>query len=153
MINSANGKAMQDIDHLVRGYLTRGEPRPVGPPPGPMPDVARERAGWYVPDNPRVQTMYFAERLLGLTRVTVTDSTAGDEAGAGQGQAVPAGLGHPVPRGGRARRHARLIEDRRTAATRRSKQMGYLLPTSYHAVPAILAWVSIGLVILFCCRW
>jgi len=149
MINSANGKAVQELNHLVRGYLTRDTPKPTPPPAGPMPAIAQERAGWYMPDNPRTQLMYFAERLLGLTRVTVTDSALVMKPLLGKAKPyLPVsgtlfrGTDEPVAT-------MALIEDGADGRAAAIEQMGYLLPASYHRVPAALAWVSIGLVCLF----
>jgi len=149
MVNAANGKAYQEIGKLVRGYLTQGEAKPAGPAPGPMPEVARERAGWYVPDNPRTQMTYFAERLLALTRVTVTDSALVMKPLLGKAKPyLPVsgtlfrGTDEPVAT-------MALVEDGADGRAAAIEQMGYLLPASYHRVPAILAWVSIGLVGLF----
>ena len=149
MVNAANGKAYQEIGKLVRGFLTQGEAKPAGPAPGPMPEVAQERAGWYMPDNPRTQLMYFAERLLGLTRVTVTDSALVMKPLLGKAKPyLPVsgtlfrGTDEPVAT-------MALIEDGADGRAAAIEQMGYLLPASYHRVPAILAWVSLGLAALF----
>src|SRR6185369_9945028 len=82
-----NSDAYQQISRLVRDYLTRDATPLVPPARGPMPAEARTRfAGWYRPDNPRVQHIYFLERLLGLSRLTATDTSLvlapvlGDEA-------------------------------------------------------------------------
>lgn len=75
MINGDNIAARDDIDRLIRGYLTRDLAAPHPPPALPLPPLARTYTGWYVPDNPRVQHLYFAERLVGLARLEAHDST------------------------------------------------------------------------------
>jgi CubicO group peptidase (beta-lactamase class C family) len=76
MTNTGNHTTSREIDRLVRGYMTSGIPRPPLPVPAPMPPDARSRlAGWYRPDSPRAQHMYFIDRLVGLTRVTADDSS------------------------------------------------------------------------------
>lgn len=76
-INSGNGVAFAEITELVRGFLRRGLTAPVPPPVARVPaPIAREFSGWYRPVSPRTQFAYFAERLLGLTRVTIGDSGA-----------------------------------------------------------------------------
>jgi hypothetical protein len=149
MVNSANGKAYQEIGNLVRGYLTQGEAKPAGPAPGPMPAIARERAGWYVTDNPRQQMMYFMERLVAMTRVSVTDSGLVMKPLLGKGKTyVPVsgtlfrGRDEPVAT-------MALIEDSADGRDAAIEQMGYLLPVSYHRIPAALAWVSVGLAAMF----
>jgi CubicO group peptidase (beta-lactamase class C family) len=74
MINSGSGKAFEEIGRLVRDYLTRDQTPPEPPPVAAVSDLARERVGWYRPDNPRTAKLRFVERVLGLIRVTATDS-------------------------------------------------------------------------------
>jgi len=74
MINSSNGAAAREIEALIRGYLTGGAPRPVTPTTS-MSSLARAHRGWYVADNPRMQRFYFFERMLGVVRVRMDDST------------------------------------------------------------------------------
>lgn len=149
MTTSANGEAYGEIGKLVRDYLTLGEARPTPPPAGLMPAVARERAGWYEPDNPRVQGMYFIERIFGLTRVTVDDTTL----------VMKSLLGKParyLPVSGTLFRQpsepvATLAlttnpEDGRAAGI---EQMGYLLPSEYHRIPAWRAMTEIAVTVLW----
>ena len=75
-INSGNGEVLQAIARLVRGYLTRSLLRPTEPPMGTVPPaIAAEFAGWYRPVSPRVQHLYFLERMIGLERLTFAGDT------------------------------------------------------------------------------
>ncbi|HEX9895333.1 MAG TPA: serine hydrolase [Gemmatimonadales bacterium] len=147
MITSGNGAAVQEIDLLVRRFLTRGESRPEGPPPAPMPSEARTRGGWYRPDNPRSQFTYFLERLVLLTRVTVSDSSLVMNPILGDSKTyLPVsglkfrGSDEPV---------ATLAltsnpEDGREAGIER---VGYLLPAEYHRISTVTALLEIGLTV------
>jgi len=70
-INSGNGAAFKKIGEAMRGYITHDLQKPAVPAPAAMPAFAPDYEGWYRPDSPRSQNMYFVERLLGLTRVRV----------------------------------------------------------------------------------
>ena len=74
-INAGNGAAFQQIGAAIRGYVTHDLQKPTVPAPAAMPSFASDYAGWYRPDSPRSQNMYFVERLLGLTRVNVAEGT------------------------------------------------------------------------------
>jgi CubicO group peptidase (beta-lactamase class C family) len=144
-INSSNGKALKEISALVRGFLTREIPRPTPPQPGAMPSVARSYAGWYRPDNPRVQHIYFAERLLGLARASVDDTSL----------VLRPLLGKPstyYPVSGVTFRGERepvatlaLVDDSADGRPIAIEQMGYLLPTSLVHVSAPVAWAEVVL--------
>jgi CubicO group peptidase (beta-lactamase class C family) len=149
MTTSANGEAYGEIGNLVRAYLTLDEATPMPPPAGAMPEVARERAGWYEPDNPRVQGIYFLERVFGLTRVTVDDTAL----------VLKPVLGSParyLPVAGTLFRQpleplATLAltsnpDDGRAAGI---EQMGYLLPAEYHRIPAWRAMLEIAVTVLW----
>lgn len=70
LINSGSGEALDDVSHLLRNYATRDEAKPVPAAAVRMSEaVARDYAGWYVPDSPRQETTRFLERLFGVTRV------------------------------------------------------------------------------------
>ena len=74
-INAGNGAAFHQIGAAIRGYVTHDLQKPTVPAPAAMPSFASDYAGWYRPDSPRSQNMYFVERLLGLTRVNVAEDT------------------------------------------------------------------------------
>ena len=69
-INSGNGVAFEKAGKLIRAYVTRGLDKPHVPVPGSLPASASRYAGWYEPNSPRIQLMYFMERLLGLVCVS-----------------------------------------------------------------------------------
>lgn len=68
-INSGNGEAFEKIGKAIRAYITRDLQKPTLPAAAPLPADAETYAGWYEPDSPRVQMIYFLERLLGLAKV------------------------------------------------------------------------------------
>jgi CubicO group peptidase (beta-lactamase class C family) len=68
-INSGNGDAFEKIGKAIRAYITRDLQKPALPAVAPLPADAETYAGWYEPDSPRVQMIYFLERLLGLAKV------------------------------------------------------------------------------------
>ena len=68
-INSASGDAYQKVGTILRAYLTRNLQKPPLPPEGILPTDADEYTGWYEPNSPRVQLMFFFERLLGLAHL------------------------------------------------------------------------------------
>jgi hypothetical protein len=145
MINSSNGGAVQTISRLVRDFLTRDVPRPTPPPAAPMPNEARTRyAGWYRPDNPRAQHIYFIERIAGLTRVTASDSALMHPLGSAARRYLPvSGL---TFRGEREPVATLALLD--NAADDRPvaiEQMGYLLPTSLVHVSSLTAVTELGL--------
>ncbi len=75
MINTASGEAYKAIGRLLRRFLTSGlTPQPVPPAARLAPALRAAYTGWFRPDNPRRQDMYFLERLLGLTRVRPGDT-------------------------------------------------------------------------------
>ena len=108
-----------------------------------MPAEARERAGWYEPDNPRQQIIYFVERIFGLTRVTVDDTTL----------TLKSVLGKPVryyPVSGRLFRQVSepvatlaLTSNPEDGRAMGIEQMGYLLPAEYHRIPTWRAMTGI----------
>lgn len=144
MINSGNGEAVEQISRLVRDFVTRGSTRPTPPPRGAMPEVARTTyAGWYQTDNPRQQHLYFAERLLGLVRVKVTDTSL---------VVTPllSKAARYVPVSGMTFRGERepvatlaLVADSADGRPVAIEQMGYLLPTSFVRIPAAMAWTEV----------
>jgi len=74
-INSGNPRAIWEIDRLLRVFVTRGAERPTAPAAGAVARSARRWAGWYVADNPRVQGLYFLDRLTSFARLSVRDSS------------------------------------------------------------------------------
>lgn len=153
MINSGNREAYEQIGRLLRDYLTRDAARPIPPPVGPMPAEARTTyTGWYRPDNPRVQHIYFVERLTGLTRASVTDSAL---------VLAPllGGADHRVrylPVRGRLFRDPKepvatmaLVADSADGRPVAIETMGYLLPTSLVHVATPTAWMEIGITVLW----
>lgn len=150
MINSDNTDAYLEISRLLRDYLTRDATRPALPPRGTMPSQARGvYAGWYRPDNPRAQHLYFVERILGLSRVSVTDTAL----------VISPVLGDQrryVPVTGRLFRETRepvatlaLISDSANGRPVAIEAMGYLLPTSLVRVPTATALAEIGVTALW----
>ncbi len=153
MINSGNSDAYLQIGRLVRDYLTRDAARPVPPPRGPMPAEADARfAGWYRPDNPRVQHLYFLERLFGLARLRATDSVLVLAPLLGGAK----GIVRYVPVSGLLFREARepvatmaLMSDPANGRPEAIEAMGYLLPQSLVRVSAARAWTEIGITVLW----
>lgn len=150
MINSGDGEAYSEISRLIRDYLTRDATRPARPPRGAMPAEARTvYAGWYRPDNPRMQHAYFLERLFGLARVSATDTSLVIEPLVGD--AIPY-----VPVSGRLFREARepvatmaLISDSANGRPVAIEAMGYMLPTSLVRIPTATAWTELGVTALW----
>ncbi len=139
MINSGSSEAERAISRLFRDFVTRGAPRPEVSERVPMPAIA-EWEGWYRPDNPRVQHLYFLERIIGLTRVRGQDT----------GLVLQPVLNDPifyVPVGDHTFRGGRepvptlaLVNDSANGRPVAIEAMGYLLPTSLVRIPAWRAW-------------
>ncbi|MDH4350763.1 MAG: hypothetical protein OEW56_06420, partial [Gemmatimonadota bacterium] len=149
MINSGSGEAFEQISRLVRDYLTKDALAPDPPPIVPVSALARARTGWYRPDNPRVQATYFLERILGLERVTVTDSTLVMKPLLGD--AI-----HYVPVTERLFRRVSdpvatlaLVDDPDNGRRAAIERMGYLLPAEYHRAWTPVVWLELGAVALF----
>jgi CubicO group peptidase (beta-lactamase class C family) len=66
-INSGNGDAFNKLAKAIRAYITNKLQRPSLPAAAPLPTVAAQYAGWYVPDSPRVELTHFLDRLVGVT--------------------------------------------------------------------------------------
>jgi CubicO group peptidase (beta-lactamase class C family) len=149
MINGGSGEAVRRIRRLVRDYLTRDAVPPAPPPVVALSALARSRAGWYRPDNPRVQKLYFAERIAGLVRVRAGDSTL----------VLRPLLDDPdeyVPVSERLFRQPfepvatlALIDDPQNGRPAAIERMGYLLPASYRRVWTPLALAELGMTALF----
>jgi CubicO group peptidase (beta-lactamase class C family) len=154
MINSDSRVAFTEISALLRDFVARGIARRAPPAPAPLPWVADaplpwvaevRYTGWYRPDNPRVQHVYFYERLVALTRVTVD----------GGALVVTPLLGGPtryLPVSGLTFRGERepvatlaLIDDAANGRPVAIERMGYMLPTSlvHVATPVVLAELTL----------
>lgn len=68
-INAGNSEAFYKIGAIIRSFITRDLQKPSIPVAAPLPETAAEYAGWYEPDSPRLQSIYFLERLLRLLYV------------------------------------------------------------------------------------
>lgn len=72
-INSGSGDAVEKIGARIRAYITRKLQKPPVPPVMPLAANAREYAGWYEPDSPRVELLRFFFRLAGLAHFDFQD--------------------------------------------------------------------------------
>jgi CubicO group peptidase (beta-lactamase class C family) len=71
LLNSGNGRVLQQVCRLVRAHLTVGAAQPTPAPAQPVaPELARAFAGWYAPITPRNEISRFADRITRLQRVT-----------------------------------------------------------------------------------
>jgi CubicO group peptidase (beta-lactamase class C family) len=149
MINADNYGALRQIDHLLRTYLIRSLPHPALPPVAPMAPHAREWAGWYVFDNPRLEHLYFLERLLALVRVQVSarDLTLKPLLSKGR-RFLPVTATLFRPADGPVATLA-LEDDAADGRPAAIERMGYLLPVSYHRIATPIAWLQVGGVLLF----
>jgi CubicO group peptidase (beta-lactamase class C family) len=81
MINSGNGRAMQQLVELVRQYLIRDLTPPALPPVASVPiELQRQYGGYYQIISPRSQWLYGFERLICVEKLAFTGnglSTAG----------------------------------------------------------------------------
>jgi hypothetical protein len=73
-INSANGEAFNKIGTMIRAYITRDLQKPPLPPVASLPGNAADYTGWYEPDSPRLELIYFLERLMGMTYIHFEES-------------------------------------------------------------------------------
>jgi CubicO group peptidase (beta-lactamase class C family) len=149
MINSDNRAARGAIDRLIRGYLTRGATRATPPPAAPLSQFVRGRAGWYVVDNPRIQKLYFIERLVGLARVRVRDSSLTFAPLIGVAKRyVPIsatlfrGTHEPIAT-------LALVDDSADGRAATIERVGYLVPRSFHRTRAALVWLEVGATVAF----
>ena len=148
MINSGSGEALRQISRLVRDFLTRDAA--VSPPPtAPISDLARARAGWYRADNPRVQGLYFIERIFGVVRLRTADSVLLVRPLTGKTRRF-------VPVDERRFRQPfepaatlALVDDGDNGRPAAIELMGYLLPTSLRRVPAWTVWVPVVVGVVF----
>ena len=72
-INSGSGDAFEKIGKAIRAYITNKLQKPEVAAARALPANASEYAGWYEPNSPRVELIFFLERLLGLTHVNFGD--------------------------------------------------------------------------------
>ncbi len=72
-INAGNGNAFERVGKAIRAYVTNNLQRPPLPGVAELPAGARDYAGWYVPDSPRVELLHFVERLVGITCLRFRD--------------------------------------------------------------------------------
>jgi len=74
-INTGTGVALAEIGGLVRAFLTQGATPPAPAARAPLaPDLRPRFAGWYRTVSPRMQHLYFLERLVGVVDVSFSDS-------------------------------------------------------------------------------
>jgi CubicO group peptidase (beta-lactamase class C family) len=62
-INSRNVGAVDQIDGILRAYITRNLTRPAVPPAAPVATDATTYAGWYEPDSPRMEMQRCSDYL------------------------------------------------------------------------------------------
>jgi CubicO group peptidase (beta-lactamase class C family) len=149
MLNTGSGEAFERISRLIRDYLTRDEARPTPPSPAALAPLARERAGWYRPDNPRVQALYFLERIGGLARLVAADTTLSLRPLLGDPATYLPVSERLFRRPGEPVATLALVDDPTNGRPAAIERMGYLLPTSYHRVWAPVALAEIGMTALF----
>jgi CubicO group peptidase (beta-lactamase class C family) len=149
MINTGNAKAFGQISRLLRDFLTKDQPRPPPPPLAPLSALARERTGWYRPDNPRIERIDFLTRLLGLMRVTANDTAL-------RVKPLFGGAKQLLPVSERLFRQASdpvatfaLVDDPENGRSEAIEWMGYLLPGSFHHAWTPLVWLELGTVAVF----
>src|SRR5207302_3871484 len=120
-----------ELSRLVRDYVTLGHPRPIPAPRGTMPAIARTSyAGWYRPDNPRAQHIYFMERLTGLVRLTADDSSLVLKPLRGQSARFFPVTGMSFRGESEPVATVALVDDSADDRPVAIERMGYLLPTS-----------------------
>jgi len=149
MINAGNGVAVRRISRLVRDFLTRESPRPDPPPVAAVSGLARERAGWYRADNPRVQGLYFIEWLVGVARLAAGDSAITVTPLLGKGKRFVAVDERRFREPYEPVATLALVDDAANGRPAAIEAMGYLLPASLHRVPAWSVWVPAALAALF----
>ncbi|MDX1963361.1 MAG: serine hydrolase domain-containing protein [Pirellulales bacterium] len=71
MLNSGNRSALERIEKLILGYLTRDWGTAAIPPAQPSDESLRQFAGYYEPHTPRVELERFIDRLLGVQHAAV----------------------------------------------------------------------------------
>jgi CubicO group peptidase (beta-lactamase class C family) len=149
MINAGNGGAVRRIGRLVRDYLTRDAARPDPPAVAAVSGLARERAGWYRADNPRVQGLYFVEWLTGVVHLAAGDSGLTVKPVVGRARAYVAVDERRFRRPHEPVATLALVDDPENGRPQAIEVMGYLLPGSLHRVPAWSVWLPAVLAALF----
>ncbi|HXQ30040.1 MAG TPA: serine hydrolase domain-containing protein [Gemmatimonadales bacterium] len=144
MLDGESIEAVRRIDGLIRGYLTRDVPRPTLPPPASLSAGAKRWTGWYVLDNPRVQHLYFLERLLAVVRVRMGDDTL-------TFAPVLGPVRRFVPVSATLFRPAKapfatlaLVTDSLDGRPVAIERVGSLLPGSYRRIPGLEARFQVG---------
>lgn len=147
-INTANGAVLNEIGRQVRAYLTSGLPRPAEPPVGTVPaSVAASFAGWYRPVSPRMQHLYFLERIMGLQRVAFTGDSMRITPWMGTGSTMVAVDSMRFRRPGESVATAALLRD---AANQRPEALEVGgLGASFARVSTMVAGTEMGLAILW----
>lgn len=148
MINSGSGQALRQISRLVRDFLTR-DVLVTPPPVAPVSALARARAGWYRVDNPRVQGLYFIERLVGVARVRVADSLLVVRSLTGKARQFVAVDERHFRQPFEPVATLALVDDGANGRPAAIELMGYLLPTSLRRVPAWSVWVPVAVAAVF----
>jgi len=148
MINSGSGEAFREIGRLVRDYLTRDAARVTPPPVASVSDLARARAGWYRPDNPRNQKLYFVERVLGLERMTVSDSGITMKPLLGDGAFYVPVAERLFRRPSDPVATLAFVDDTPDGRPDAIERMGYLLPAEYHRAWTLAVWTEVAVTIL-----
>jgi hypothetical protein len=72
-INAGSGSAFEKVGKAICAYITRGLKKPELPSAAALPPDAAEYAGWYEANSPRVEMIYFLERLLGIAKARFAD--------------------------------------------------------------------------------
>jgi hypothetical protein len=144
MTNGGGGAGFHQIAMLVQNYLTRNFPKPTLPPRAPLdPSIRAEYSGWYIPDNPRNQHLYFLERATGLFRVSTNDTAVVFKPFLGKAETfIPVsattfrGPAEPVAT-------VAMYRDPENGRDHAIEQMGYLLPNSFSRIHTASAWLQI----------
>lgn len=71
MLNSGSHQALEQIDKLILGYLSRDWGAAPNPPTEPSDERLSQFEGYYEPHTPRLELGRFVERLVGIQHVAV----------------------------------------------------------------------------------
>ncbi|HUK64999.1 MAG TPA: hypothetical protein VLV15_16790, partial [Dongiaceae bacterium] len=132
-----------------RGFVAKDAGQASPPPAAPLARTARRWAGWYVADNPRVQGLYFLERLGGFARLGVRDSGVVFSPLVGRrARYVPVSATlYRRPQSPLAT--LALVSDSADGRPIALERVGGALPTSYRRVAAPVALFQVGTAGLF----